>query len=202
MATDETPAPFAGQCTAKSSRTGERCRARAIRGGTVCVAHGGRAPQVKAAAARRVAQAEAVAILNTMGRPVEVGPLTALVQAVQEAAGNVVFLRDRVQALDPTFGEGAHLVGPNHLGDGAPHVWLALYNEALDRLAKISAAAVRAGVDVAQVRIAEQQGELLAQAMRGLLARLGVEVTAEVRAAMREELVAVSAAGTDLEGTP
>jgi|GEM_PF-4070922 len=42
------------QCTAKSSRSGNRCKAPAIRGGSVCQAHGGSAPQVRRAAALRL----------------------------------------------------------------------------------------------------------------------------------------------------
>jgi len=45
------------QCTAKSSRTGQRCRKAAIRGGTVCLTHGGSAPQVREAARRRLQEA-------------------------------------------------------------------------------------------------------------------------------------------------
>lgn len=41
------------QCSAHSSRTGDRCRAYAIIGGSVCVTHGGAAPQVREAARKR-----------------------------------------------------------------------------------------------------------------------------------------------------
>lgn len=42
------------QCTAHSSRTGERCRKAALLGSNVCGTHGGRAPQVMAAARMRI----------------------------------------------------------------------------------------------------------------------------------------------------
>lgn len=42
------------QCTAHSTRTGERCRQRAIRGGSVCRTHGGSAPQVRQKAQERL----------------------------------------------------------------------------------------------------------------------------------------------------
>jgi hypothetical protein len=42
------------QCTAHSTRTGERCKKVPIRGGYVCPTHGGSAPQVKQKAEERL----------------------------------------------------------------------------------------------------------------------------------------------------
>lgn len=49
-------APTTGkrQCTAKSTRSGERCTKAPIKGGTVCATHGGSAPQVRRKAAIRL----------------------------------------------------------------------------------------------------------------------------------------------------
>jgi hypothetical protein len=48
------------QCSARSSRTGERCRRRVI-GATVCIMHGGKSPQVARKRLERIALAEAAA---------------------------------------------------------------------------------------------------------------------------------------------
>src|SRR3546814_21188983 len=50
----DAPTQGRGQCTAKSTTTGERCTKAPIRGGTVCATHGGSAPQVRKKAALRL----------------------------------------------------------------------------------------------------------------------------------------------------
>jgi hypothetical protein len=137
--------------------------------------HGGSAPQVKKAAARRVATQQAVAVLERLGVPIEVDPLEALLHQVHEAAGNVAVLRGLVNQLHAKVSgwnddaESAGIAGPNHLGDGAPHVLVVMYDKERERLAQMAKLCLDAGVSERQVRIAERQGELLAEVIRGIL---------------------------------
>lgn len=91
------------QCTAKSTRTGQRCQRAPIKGSTVCPTHGGRAPNVKAAAKRRIAEqklaAEVVRAATTGELPVLV-PGTTLLESVAMMAQVVTFQRHQLAALD------------------------------------------------------------------------------------------------------
>lgn len=184
------------RCTATSSRTGERCKRQAILGGTVCASHGGRAPQVQRAAARRLALGEAIAELHQLGHPIDVEPADAMLAMVQEAAGNVAFLRARVQELDQLTRESRELEAALAvLGGGgkesveiaqrAPagiygqvdprnwkaerHVVVAMYDDERERLVRWAKACRDAGVDERRVQLAEDQGRQLAAVLRATL---------------------------------
>ena len=190
------------QCAAKNRR-GEPCGRAPIKGATVCYVHGGRAPQVKAAAARRLAEQAAQQAVRTLGLPVDISPTEALLEEVRWTAGHVAWLRSRVQELaeEPTHrhvsfdGEdedlletpgqrGALTWGTTKVktgGDDAgttqeakPSVWYELYTRERAHLIKVCDAAIRAGVEERRVRLAEQQGDLLALAIRQILDAFGL----------------------------
>lgn len=191
-----------------SDHIGERCRRSPVPGATVCRMHGGAAPQVQKAGAARRAKQKAEAQLHELGHPIEdTDPTEALLGLVWEAAGNVAFLRRKVQQLEQGWvgrvyseqhhhedddedpGEpGAGIVGPSHLGDGAAHVYLLLYSEWCDKLAKYSKMAIEAGIVERQIRIAEQQGELMAEVIRGILRDLQIPASPEVLTVVRRHL--------------
>lgn len=125
------------------------CTQAPMLGQDVCRFHGGAAKQNRAAGARRVAKIKAIATLARMGIPVETTPEDALLGQVAEAAGNVEFLREQVQQ------EGAE--------------WLELYSQERDRLVRMSALAIGAGIAERQVQLAERQGALVADVIRKLL---------------------------------
>lgn len=189
------------KCIATAKRTGNRCTRDAIVGATVCWVHGGAAPQVQAAAKRRAALGEALAELASLGIPVEIEPADAMLAMVHEAAGNVAFLRARVQELDQLLGgwQGndtldaiAHIGGAGkdgkeirNSGPAAiagrvdPHNWraerhvlVAMYDEERDRLVRWSKACRDAGVDERRVRLAEDQGRQLAEVIRATVGAL------------------------------
>lgn len=191
---------MSGKCKATAKGTGQRCQAWAMAGSEVCRVHGGRAPQVKAAAARRLAEQAAQRAVRTLGLQVDVSPTEALLEEVRWTAGHVAWLRDRVQELaeEPTHrfdGEdediletpgqrGALTWGTTKVktgGDDAgttqeakPSVWYELYTRERTHLIKVCGAAIRAGAEERRVRLAEQQGDLLALALRRILGAFGL----------------------------
>lgn len=110
-----------------------------------CWLHLGNAPHMKGVVAR-----ERVALeLLKLGVQVEIDPQAALLQMVWEAAGNVAYLRGRVQQLEAIF-------GPNHLGDAEPHVLVEMYAGERERLAKFSKIAIDAGIAQRQLDLIER----------------------------------------------
>jgi hypothetical protein len=68
--------------------------------------------------------------------------------------------------------------------EAAPSIWLDLYDRERRHLLAVCAAAIKAGVEERRVRLAEQQGELVAGAIRAILADL--RLTAEQQARVAE----------------
>ena len=184
------------RCSARKSN-GEPCRQRPIRGGTVCATHGGSAPQVRAAAqarlAAREASAEAARQVESWGGRLDVNPAEALLELVQGKAAEVAYWNWRVAGLSD--GERAGLlvaetqdgVGPQGPVDTttrkvAPHVFVVMLHKAQDQLASFSAAALRAGVDEALVRLATVQASAVVDLVRAAVerARQDVSVPADV----------------------
>lgn len=159
------------QCTATSTRSGLRCERAPIKGGSVCATHGGRAPAVKQAAAQRLAEAEAARemekAMSTYGLPREVDPGMALLEEVHRTAGHVAWLAQKVAGLTD---EELVVIGP--FGP-AKNPMLAQYERERAHLAKVTADAVRCGLEARQVALAERLGEQVLTAMRGFAAELG-----------------------------
>ena len=193
---------MSGKCKATAKSTGQRCQAWAMAGSEVCRVHGGRAPQVKAAAKRRLAEQAAQQAVRTLGLPVDISPTEALLEEVRWTAGHVAWLRSRVQELaeEPTHrhvsydGEDEELLETPRRGaltwgttkvktggddagttqEAKPSVWYELYTRERTHLIKVCDAAIRAGVEERRVRLAEQQGDLLALAIRQILEAFGL----------------------------
>lgn len=175
--TDQQPIP---RCTA-TNREGGRCQKRPILGGTVCWTHGGATRQVRAKAARRLAEAEAAREvarqLDAWGGRVDVSPPEALLELVQAKAAEVAYWNRRVADLDEDDRAGM-LVSKSEQGMGpmgavdvvtrtaAPHLFVTLLHKAQDQLAAYSAAAIRAGLDEAMVRLATVQAAAVIEMAR------------------------------------
>lgn len=161
-----------------TNRQGEPCGRWPTPGATVCYYHGGAAPAVKAAAARRRAQAEAAKAVALFGAPKDVEPSQALLDLVHWTAGEVEYWREQVRALaaeDPealTWGKTREKTGGQDVGDtyeAKPNIAYVMLYAAQDRLAQYATAALKAGVEERRVRLAEQQGGLVAEAIRRIL---------------------------------
>ena len=163
------------------------------RGAKVCKRHGGHAPQVKAAAQRRRQQTSAYRSMVTFGLPREVPPYVALLEEVHRTAGHVAWLAEKVAELDDTdlvWGvaeetekHASEFTGTDTTRKAAPHMWLVLYQQERKHLADVCKAALAAGVAERQVRLAEQQGQMLAGVIRRVLDALDLSVEQQAKVA-------------------
>ena len=196
------------RCAAKR-RNGEGCGAWAVKGATVCRMHGGSSPQARAAAARRVQEEKAAKAAQRLAQPIETDPSQALLDLVSSAAGEVAYWRNRVDEIQDrdekrlTSGltkitEGKDRGGVTTLRtvETVAAIEYRMWVDAQERLARYATAALRAGVEERRVRIAEDQGALVAQVIRRILDRLDLsEWQAEmVGSIVPEELRALSQA--------
>jgi hypothetical protein len=158
-----------------------------------CRLHGGASPTHQKAAQRREAQRA----VEQFGLPREVEPHEALLEEVHRAAGHVAWLGEVVRTLEKN--QVVHGITRSvQLPDGtrtvearaAVNIWVKLYQEERDRLVRVAKAAIDAGVEAHQVRLAEAQAEQLAQVIRAILTDLGQDLADEqVRKAVRFRLV-------------
>ena len=171
-------------CGAKT-RSGEPCRQRPMLGQRRCRMHGGSSPVALRAAERRIASAEAARQVEVWGGRVDVNPAEALLELVQGKAAEVAYWNHRVAGLDEaeragllvaetTFGEGPQGPVDTVTRKASPHVFVVLLHKAQDQLANYSAAALRAGVDEALVRLATVQASAVVE-----FARRAIEVARE-----------------------
>lgn len=160
------------QCGAKT-RAGTPCKRWPPPGATRCRLHGGATPRSKAAAARRVAQAEAAQHVALWGGRRDITPAEALLELVQSKAAEVAWWEAKVEALDDTDRAGmldtewtrghSEKTGPTSMrtSQASASILLQLLHKAQDQLAAYAAAALRAGVDEAMVKIATLQGHTI-----------------------------------------
>lgn len=196
-----------GQRCSAHRTDGEQCGAWAVRGTTVCYHHGGAAKQVRAKARREVLREEARRAVELFGGPRDIEPSQALLELVQWTAGEVQFWRGRVHSLslenegELTFGTTKVEFGQDkgqttdmETKESRPHVYYTMLYAAQDRLAQYATAALRAGVEERRVRLAEQQGDLVALAIRRILAALSLSPEQEelVPVIVPRELRAIS----------
>jgi len=143
-----------------------------------CKLHGGSTPS-HVAAGRIAKAATAVA---TFGLPREVDPRDALLEEVYRAAGAVDWLRERVQELEAEaiiWGkaeavekQAGEFPGVDTTHKAAVHVWVELYARERKHLVDVAKAAIAAGIEERKVRLAEQQGTLLAAVIKNILGDL------------------------------
>jgi hypothetical protein len=161
------------QCIATSKRSGDQCKRAAVPGATVCKMHGGGAPQVRAAAAKRLvfaaARAEMDAERGRLGYAIEGDEMELMLELVYEAAGNVAALRQLVQELEAGVGRGAiagEAGSTSKVNEALPHIFVVMYNDERDRLARYLKMAHDMGIDERRVQLAEEHGRLIADVLR------------------------------------
>jgi hypothetical protein len=168
------------QCTARA-RSGKRCARIAPPGATVCSVHGARAPQVQAAAKKRVQRSVAERAVITFGLPRDIDPFVALSEELARTNGHVLWLAEIVAGL--TKEELVWGVTSEEHGSGTgqregdtsktrheaqPNVWLELYHRERKHLLAVAAVCLDAGLAEREVKLAEEQGRMIAQLMQSV----------------------------------
>lgn len=176
---------------------GSPCGAYAITGAQVCKAHGGRPKQTRAKAAVR-AELAAWGLADTTEDPGEV-LLRLVTQAARRAAEYADLLQQqyhKADSGDPTTSlpsRIAVLIGHKFALDreGTPFPveeairgLVELEGQERDRCARFCKLALDAGIAERQVRLAERQGDLIADVLRAVLADPELGLTAEQQKAV------------------
>jgi len=170
-------------CGAKR-KSGEECRAFAGQGTDHlgigrCKYHGGSTPSHK----NNAAKVEAERKMVTMGAPTNVTPAAALMGILRATAGHVAWLATEVGGLSKLEGpDAANLTK--------------LYAEERDRLTRVAAACLAAGIGKAEVELAEAQTEAVAKAINAAMSHVGGLSSRQKQQfgqALRRELAGLSA---------
>lgn len=161
---------------------GQPCTKWPMKGQKVCRNHGGASPQAKAAAEARIMTAEAAKAVATFGLPREVDPRDALLEEVHRTAGAVAWLHGQVQALAPedvVWGvaeevtkDAGEFPGVDTTRAAKVNVWVDLWQRERLHLVKVCKEAIGAGLEERRVRLAEQQGAMLAGVIKAILGDL------------------------------
>jgi len=128
-----------------------------------CKLHGGNTPNGK----RHAQKARAKKARDTFGLPQEIDPAVALLQEVWRTQGHVVWLGAVVQQLrkkDVAWGITKRKTGGEDHGttfEAKVNAYVALYQDERKHLARVSAEAIKAGVEVKRLKIEEQRAELI-----------------------------------------
>lgn len=134
------------------------------------------------------------------GGALEITPEAALLQEVHRTAGHVSWLGLEVEQIEkanlvgPVGSEGTNDSGVTFHPGYKPSVWIELYQSERAHLARVCKMAIDAGIAERQVRIAEQQGEMLAGAIRAILEDLGVAGHPKAPEVVRRHLMALPGA--------
>lgn len=161
---------------AATKKNGESCRAFAGQGTDHpgigrCRYHLGNTPTHRASAAVKEAELH----VARFGGPIALRPHEALLSMLHLATGHVAFLREALNDVDSlSSDEGRAIVG--------------LYGSERDRVAKVAKAALDAGVQERQVRLAESYGRALATLLRSVFDDPELGLTTKQRSRLPEVL--------------
>lgn len=102
------------------------------------------------------------------GASLTTNPYTALLDEVSRTAGHVAWLGQKVAEAE----SDDHLLAFD--GDSPAGPWLGLYRAERAHLVRVAESAIRMGIAEREVRLAEQQGQLLAWVVGKVVAELGL----------------------------
>jgi hypothetical protein len=127
-----------------------------------CYHHGGSTESGKKGAAKEMAKRERSSFAEVI---VDTDPIQALLQEVSRTAGHVSWLAERL---------GVWSMDTNEEIPANQDQWLKVYQYERMHLARTAKIAIDAGVAQKQVALAEQQGQMLANAVNAILEGLNL----------------------------
>lgn len=181
-------------CDKHRKKDGQPCGGQPIKGTTTCRKHAGKSVKT---VRQEVATRRALAELQL---DVASHPLDELLYEVQRASAAVRWFADKVNELDDR--EVTHgITRTVQKADGsrevtasaAVNMWVRLWQEERDRLARVCKLTLDAGVDERRVRLAETQGQMIVDVIRATLKDLHVEDSDQVDAVVSRHLRAIGA---------
>jgi hypothetical protein len=166
-----------GHCNGR--KTGDKGYCKAVAGRDTwhpgvgrCSRHGGASPTYTPEVYRLRAKQE----VKRYSLPVKVDPHTALLSELERTVGVVQFLDFKVNTLEHE-GDEANMVGPVGGAQGGfpefkPNVYWVMWQSERKHLEDVAKSCIAAGIEERRVQLAERQGELIAQAITGVLDEL------------------------------
>jgi len=178
------------------NKIGERpCRHWPMHGQRVCQTHGGRGRNKVVATAQwkkeqklkqEIGRVERA--VKTFGLPITVDPQTALLDEIYRTAGHVKWLGDWVGNLSPEDAVWGRIAEEHTTGVGEmstentaevdmtktvrgarPAVWYQIYAQERAHLVHVCKVAISCNISERQVKLAEEQGQLIAQSWRTVI---------------------------------
>lgn len=137
-----------------------------------CRLHGGNTPNHVKSAQNQ--QARAAVEKYALSRAID--PHEALIEELNRTAGWVAFLNDRVQELDSADSMRTRKGGGNGaIPEETPHLWIQMLKDERAHFVHVAKTCIAVGIEERRVNLAEQQAELWAGVIRGIVNDLGFD---------------------------
>lgn len=153
-----------------------------------CKNHGGCTPN----GIKHAAEEAARDAVQRYALPREIDPHDALIEELERTAGWVAFLNEQVQAISEV-NDMRQLKGGGKDGipEEVPHIWIQMLKDERIHLVNVAKTCVAVGIEERRVKMAEEQGQLMAQVVRGILADLDIPLSPEVQTVVRKNFTLI-----------
>lgn len=152
-----------------------------------CKRHGGSTPNHVASARKEIAKRH----VATYGLPTEIDPHAALLEELHRTAGHVAWLGLVIAAGElpaeesPTGRARTIKLDQDTIQGQTPSVWLQLYHQERQHYLSVAKACIAAGIEERRVKLAEDQGQLVAELFRRVIEDPELALPAPQRALAR-----------------
>jgi hypothetical protein len=130
-----------------------------------CNRHGGSTPNQTKAADQEIVETR----MRTYGAPVEMDPLTAILQEVARTAGHVAWLDAKIAGLTDKGGRRSGDIIEDTMFGKKPSVWIKIYQDERAHLTRVSKVALDNGVAEKMLDVIRQNGRALGEFVAAVL---------------------------------